>query len=228
MAFHSTEIQAPTGPEQITGLVLAGGLGQRMGQEKGLVHLRGQALAWLALQRLRPQVSRLALNANRQLAQYQALGVPVWSDAPTDEPQGPLAGMLCGLRQCQTDWLLTVPCDVPNFPYDLADRLVQALGTPPRPLATVRAFTPDEGSAGPSSALSHPSKGRPGPWRQPVFCLLHRSLEDDLAQWLEEGGRKVGAWLSRHTPAEAVFDRPQDLPSDFANVNTPEELARLS
>ena len=224
MAFHSSDIQAPIGPEQITGLVLAGGLGQRMGQEKGLVSLQGQALAWHALQRLRPQVGPLALNANRQLAQYQALGVPVWADAPADEPQGPLAGMLCGLRHCQTDWLLTVPCDVPNFPHDLADRLVQALGSPPKALATVRAFTPDEGAAGTPRATS---QGRPGPWRQPVFCLLHRSLEGDLAQWLHEGGRKVGAWLGRHTPGEAVFDRPQDQPRDFTNVNTPAELARL-
>lgn len=220
MAFPSSNIQAPPRREDITGLVLAGGLGQRMGQEKGLVRLRGQALAWHALQRLRPQVGTLALNANRQLAPYRTLGVPVWSDAPADEPQGPLAGMLCGLRHCQTEWLLTVPCDVPNFPNDLVERLVQALGTPPKNMATVRAFTPEEG------AVTAPM-GRQGPWRQPVFCLLHRSLEDDLARWLQEGGRKVGAWLSRHSPAEAVFDRPQDQPDDFANVNTPEELARL-
>ena len=221
MTVPSADIQAPIGPEHITGLILAGGLGQRMGQEKGLVQLQGQPLAWHALQRLRPQVGSLALNANRQLAHYQALGVPVWTDAPTDEPQGPLAGMLSGLRHCQTDWLLTVPCDVPNFPSDLAERLVQALGTPPKAVATVRAFTPDDGSA------AH-SNGRPGPWRQPVFCLLHRSLADDLAASLQEGGRKVGAWLSRHPLGEAVFDRPQDRPTDFANVNTPAELARLA
>lgn len=223
MAVPSADIQAPIGPEHITGLVLAGGLGQRMGQEKGLVQLQGQPLAWHALQRLRPQVGTLALNANRQLAQYQTLGVPVWTDAPADEPQGPLAGMLSGLRHCQTDWLLTVPCDVPNFPPDLAKRLMQALGTPPKAVATVRAFTPDESSAASSSSL----KGRPGPWRQPVFCLLHRSLADDLAAWLQDGGRKVGAWLGRHPLGEAVFDRPQDQPADFANVNTPAELARL-
>lgn len=211
----------PTRPEQITGLVLAGGLGRRMGQEKGLVPLHGQPLAWHALQRLRPQVGPLALNANRQLAQYEALGTPIWTDAPATEPQGPLAGMLTGLRHCKTDWLLTVPCDVPNFPCDLAERLVQALGTPAKPVATVRAFTPDEGQ--PASATT-----RPGPWRQPVFCLLHRSLADDLAGWLQAGGRKVGSWLSRHPLAEAVFDRPQDQPGDFANVNTPDELARLS
>lgn len=223
MVAHSTAIQTPIRPEHITGLVLAGGLGQRMGQEKGLMKLQGQTLAWHALQRLRPQVGTLALNANRQLDRYQALGVPVWPDAPADEPQGPLAGMLSGLRHCQTDWLLTVPCDVPNFPPDLAERLVQALGTPPKAVATVRAFTPDEGSV----ALSTSPKGRPGPWRQPVFCLLHRSLADDLAAWLQDGGRKVGAWLGRHPLGEAVFDRPQDQAADFANVNTPAELARL-
>jgi len=192
-----------------------------MGQEKGLVQLQGQPLAWRALQRLRPQVGSLALNANRHLDRYQALGVPVWTDAPANEPQGPLAGMLSGLRHCGTDWLLTVPCDVPNFPPDLAERLVQALGTPPKAVATVRAFTPDD------SAGAAP-QGRPGPWRQPVFCLLHRSLADDLALWLQEGGRKVGAWLSRHPLGEAVFDQPEDQPTHFANVNTPAELARLA
>ena len=200
-----------------------------MGQEKGLVPLHGQPLAWHALQRLRPQVGTLALNANRHLAHYQALGVPVWTDAQADTPadalQGPLAGVLSGLRHCQTDWLLTVPCDVPHFPTDLAARLMHALGTPPKAVATVRAFTPDEGSAAPSAAAP---QGRPGPWRQPVFCLLHRSLADDLAQWLNEGGRKVGAWLSRHPLGEAVFDRPQDQAADFANINTPAELARLA
>lgn len=221
MAAPSADIQAPVGPEHITGLVLAGGLGQRMGQEKGLVQLQGQPLAWHALQRLRPQVGTLALNANRQLDRYQALGVPVWPDAPADEPQGPLAGMLSGLRHCQTDWLLTVPCDVPNFPPDLAERLVRALGTPPKAVATVRAFTPDDN-------VGATPQRRPGPWRQPVFCLLHRSLADDLALWLQEGERKVGAWLSRHPLGEAVFDRPEDQPTDFANVNTPAELTRLA
>jgi len=192
-----------------------------MGQEKGLVQLQGQPLAWRALQRLRPQVGSLALNANRHLDRYQALGVPVWTDAPANEPQGPLAGMLSGLRHCSTDWLLTVPCDVPNFPPDLAERLVQALGTPPKAVATVRAFTPDD-------RVGTAPQGRPGPWRQPVFCLLHRSLADDLASWLQEGGRKVGAWLSRHPLAEAVFDRPKDQPTDFANINTQAELARLA
>src|ERR1700679_3295306 len=112
---------------EITGLILAGGRGSRMGGiDKGLQWHLGVPLARHALERLRPQVAALMLNANRNLAAYQAMGVPVWQDETPDFP-GPLAGMLAGLEHCDTPYLVTVPCDSPNFPTDLVARLAQGL-----------------------------------------------------------------------------------------------------
>jgi molybdenum cofactor guanylyltransferase len=111
---------------QITGLVLAGGRGSRMGGiDKGLQVLGTRTLVEHALERLRPQVSALAINANRHLEAYARFGVPVWPDAEADYP-GPLAGMLAGLQACTTEWLVTVPCDTPALPPDLVARLFAA------------------------------------------------------------------------------------------------------
>ena len=106
----------------ITGLILAGGRGSRMGGvDKGLQGFRGQPLALHVLRRLQPQVGSVMISANRNLAAYEAFGVPVWPDGLADHA-GPLAGFLIGLEHCTTPWLLTVPCDSPRFPADLAGR----------------------------------------------------------------------------------------------------------
>ncbi|MBV8618393.1 MAG: molybdenum cofactor guanylyltransferase [Curvibacter sp.] len=196
----------------ITGLVLAGGQGQRMGAEKGLALLCGHPLAWHALERLRPQVGKLALNANRCLDEYRRLGVPVWTDAAPEQASGPLAGLLSGLQHSDRDWVVTVPCDVPEFPSDLVERLTQAAQQGRRPLAVVRAWTPGEDRHGAVPPL------------QAVFCLAHRSLAADLQAWLDAGGRKMGAWMARHGAAEALFDRPGDPPAAFSNLNTQADL----
>ena len=113
-------------PDNITGLVLAGGRGLRMGgTDKGLQVLAGKPLALHALERLRPQVGALLVNANRNTATYATFGVPVCPDT-VEGFAGPLAGFLAGLAQCRTPWLLTVPCDSPRFPTDLATRLAAA------------------------------------------------------------------------------------------------------
>ena len=110
-------------PSEITALVLAGGRGSRMGGvDKGLQGFRGLPLALHALQRLQPQVGRVMISANRNLPAYEAFGVPVWPDGLADHA-GPLAGFLTALEHCTTPWLLTVPCDSPRFPADLAARL---------------------------------------------------------------------------------------------------------
>ena len=109
--------------EDITGIVLAGGRGSRMGGvDKGLQNHKGVPLALHALLRLQPQVGESMVNANRNLAAYESFGVPVWPDAQTDYA-GPLSGFLAGLEQCGTRWLATVPCDSPLFPTDLVQRL---------------------------------------------------------------------------------------------------------
>src|SRR5256885_4206305 len=113
--------------EDITGLILAGGRGSRMGGvDKGLQNHLGIPLAMHALLRLEPQVGQIMINANRNLGAYDSFGVPVWPDALPDYP-GPLAGFLTGLEHCETPYLATVPCDTPNFPTDLVARLSDAL-----------------------------------------------------------------------------------------------------
>src|SRR5205814_3308446 len=112
---------------EITGLILAGGRGSRMGGvDKGLQAHLGMPLAMHALLRLSPQVGEVMINANRNLAAYESMGVPVWPD-PLPEYPGPLAGWLAGLEHCSTPYMVTVPCDTPDFPLDLVERLSRDL-----------------------------------------------------------------------------------------------------
>ena len=195
----------PIRPEQITGLVLAGGRGSRMGGvDKGLQTHRGLPLAQHALLRLQPQVGRQMINANRNLGAYQAMGVPVWPDAAADFP-GPLAGFLAGLAHCETPYLVTVPCDTPNFPPDLVTRLAAALVAEGAEIAM--AATREDGRV----------------QLQPVFCLLAAALTDSLVTFTHSGQRKVDRWIESHRCATVVFDDA----AAFANANTPDELQRL-
>lgn len=188
--------------QAITGIVLAGGRGTRMGGvDKGLQYFHGQPLALHALERLRPQVGRLMLSANRHLHDYAAFGVPVWPDADA-EFAGPLAGMLAGLAHCSTPYLATIPCDAPLFPLDLVERLanVQAdivVATAPDDTGVVRT--------------------------QPVFSLLRADLQGSLANFVAAGGRKVGEWMAQHHCVRVAFAEPQA----FANVNTLAELMKI-
>lgn len=191
--------------EHITGLVLAGGRGSRLGGvDKGLQPHAGQPLAWHALDRLRPQVGALALNANRNLVHYQAMGLPVWPDEHAGFP-GPLAGWLAGLRQCNTPWLVSVPCDTPNFPSDLVARLAAATAGTQADL--VMAATQEQGRL----------------LRQPVFALMRCSLIDSLAAALSAGERKVERWAGTQHRIDVVFDDA----AAFFNVNTPDDLRQL-
>ena len=203
-------------PAQITGLVLAGGQGNRMGGvDKGLLPLHGQPLAWHALQRLAPQVGRACISANRHLDQYAGWGVPVYADAQAGYP-GPLAGFLSGLSHCETPWLLTVPCDTPYFPRDLARRLGTAALAEGADVAV--ACAPD----GPAATDEAP-RLRP----QPAFCLLRRELRGSLAQALARGERRIQAWIAQHACVRVAFDQPGDDPLAFFNANTPDELRAL-
>jgi molybdopterin-guanine dinucleotide biosynthesis protein A len=205
---------AAIAPADITGLLLAGGRGSRMGGvDKGLQNFNGESLAMHAVRRLGPQVGQVMINANRSFADYAAFGVPVWADSLADYP-GPLAGFLTGLEHCATPFLLTVPCDTPLFPPDLAARLSEALAADDAEIAMVSA--PEaEGIAAPTL--------RP----QPVFCLLRTSLRDSLLRFTEAGGRKIQAWTGQHRTVLVPFDRPGDAPGAFFNANTLAELQAL-
>ena len=193
------------GIDEITGLVLAGGRGSRMGGvDKGLQTHLGMPLAMHALLRLGPQVGALMINANRNLGAYDSMGVPVWPDAQLDFP-GPLAGFLAGLEHCETPYLVTVPCDTPNFPTDLVARLAAALAAEDAEIAI--AATLEDGRLQP----------------QPVFCLMQADLLESLVAYTHAGQRKIDPWTGSHRCATVVFDDAEA----FFNANTPAELQRL-
>ncbi len=173
---------------EITGLVLAGGRGSRMGGvDKGLQLHRGVPLAMHALLRLGPQVGELMINANRNLSAYESMGVPVWPDASADFA-GPLAGLLAGLERCETAYLVSVPCDTPNFPQDLVQRLGAALLEQQADIAM--AASVEDGQLR----------------TQPVFCLLKAQLMESLVAFLHAGERKIDRWTAQHTCAVVRFD----------------------
>jgi molybdopterin-guanine dinucleotide biosynthesis protein A len=200
--------------QHITGLVLAGGRGARMGGvDKGLQNFHGTPLALHTLLRLQMQEGGLVgdqmINANRNLAAYEAFGVPVWPDT-LDDYAGPLAGFMTGLERCESPYLLTVPCDTPLFPLDLAERLAQAFEEPGTEVAMAAAREED------------------GQLRaQPVFCLLKVDLLESLVAFTQAGGRKIDRWTAEHRTVLVPFDQPGDDPRAFYNANTLAELHAL-
>ncbi len=197
----------------ITGLVLAGGRGSRMGGiDKGLQNFRGMPLALQTLMRLQLQslpLQEILINANRNLAAYESLGVPVWPDS-IDGYAGPLAGFLTGLERCETPLLLTVPCDSPLFPLDLVERLYKAM---------------DEQDADMAMAAAPETDGAVRP--QPVFCLLKTELLESLVKFTQSGGRKIDTWTGQHRCVIVPFDQSGDSAHAFANANTLAELQEL-
>ncbi|MEW5890091.1 MAG: molybdenum cofactor guanylyltransferase MobA [Pseudomonadota bacterium] len=188
--------------QPITGLVLAGGLGRRMGGvDKGLRPFRGKPMVAWALERLQPQVDTILINANQNLEAYQAFGHPVISDR-IGGFAGPLAGLHAGLLAATTPLLVTVPCDSPFLPADLVARLAAARAEQDADLAVART----------------------GDQPHPVFSLVRREVVDSLSRFLEGGGRKIDAWYSALRVVEVAFD---DEAEAFANINTPQELNLL-
>jgi len=171
------------------------------GVDKGLQMYRGRPLAQHALERLRPQVGQVMVNANRNQETYRALNVPVWPDQVPDFP-GPLAGMLAGLAHCDTAFLATVPCDTPNFPLDLVARLVDGLQGADADIAV---------------AYTHVGADL---FPQPVFCLMKTSLKTALAAFIDAGERKTGFFARGQRNTRVVFDDD----AQFFNINTLTEL----
>ena len=199
---------------EITAMVLAGGRGSRMGGvDKGLQNFNGTPLGLHTILRLQMQdgglIGDLMVNANRNLAAYEAFGVPVWPDT-LDDYAGPLAGFLTGLERCETPYLLTVPCDTPLFPLDLALRLAAAFDDPATEIAMAAAREDDD-------------QIRP----QPVFCLMGVQLLESLVTFTQAGGRKIDRWTAQHRTVIVPFDQPGDSPRAFYNANTLAELHAL-
>jgi molybdopterin-guanine dinucleotide biosynthesis protein A len=185
------------------------------GVDKGLQAFKGMPLALHTLTRLQMGggVGPVMINANRNLAAYESFGVAVWPDGLADYA-GPLAGFLTGLERCETPYLLTVPCDTPLLPLDLASRLAHALEAEEAEIAMAAA----------------PEVGRDGLLQlrtQPVFCLLRVALLESLVRFTQNGGRKIDAWTALHKTALVAFDAPDDNPQAFFNANTLAELHQL-
>jgi molybdenum cofactor guanylyltransferase len=184
----------------VSGIVLAGGLGRRMGGvDKGLQLLRGKPMVEWVLARLSPQVDDIVINANQNLERYQAYGHRVVSDQIAGFA-GPLAGLHAGLKAVKHPLIVTVPCDSPFLPIDLVERLHAALGA--HDLAVAKT----------------------GEQAHPVFALVKRDCRESLEAFLAQGGRKIDAWYAALKVIEVSFD---DDAQAFRNINTLEELGEL-
>lgn len=191
--------------KQVSGVVLAGGLGRRMSADgepldKGLRPFLGRPMIAHVIERLEPQVAELIVNANRALDRYRALGHRVVSDSVSGFA-GPLAGLHAGLQATRTPWVVTAPCDSPFLPLDLVERLAAAA----------------------SRAGSVIAVARTGAQPHPVFALVARDVLPGLTRFLESGQRKIDAWYASLATVEVDFDDERA----FENINTPDDLARL-
>jgi len=181
----------------VSGIVLAGGLGRRMGGvDKGLQPLRGKPMVEWVLARFAPQVGELIINANQNVERYEAFGHRVVRD-DIGGFAGPLAGLHAGLKAAAHPLVATVPCDSPFLPEDLVERLDDALGK--NDLAVAK-----------TGAQAHP-----------VFVLTRKTILANLEAFLSSGGRKIDAWYASLKVVEVSFD---DQAEAFRNINTPEEL----
>lgn len=184
----------------ITGVVLAGGQGRRMGTvDKGLVLLRGKPMVHYVIDRLATQVDEILINANQHADQYAQFGHRVVADVISGFA-GPLAGLHVGLSMASQPLVATVPCDSPFLPEDLVARLHAGLVTEGADLAVARTFDQPH----------------------PVFALVRRDVLPHLTEFLAGGGRKIDAWYATLATIEVAFDDQADA---FRNINTIDELS---
>jgi len=187
---------------EVTGVVLAGGQGSRMGGvDKGLQPFRGKPMAAHVIERLAPQVDEILVNANRNAEAYASFGHRVIADE-IEGFAGPLAGFERGLAHARGSLVVTVPCDSPFLPFDLVARLRGALEAGGADLAVAK-----------TGAQAHP-----------VFSLMRRAVLPSLQQFLGGGQRKIDRWYAAVKVVEVAFDDEADA---FLNINTRDELAGL-
>ena len=181
----------------VTGIVLAGGQGRRMGTvDKGLQLLHGKPMVAAVIARLAPQVDEILINANQNLEAYARFGHRVVPDA-IGGFAGPLAGLHAGMSAARHPLVLTVPCDSPFLPADLFARLNSEINK--NELAVAKT----------------------GSQPHPVFALVRASVRKNLEAFLAGGGRKIDAWYASLKVIEVAFDDEADA---FRNINTREEL----
>jgi molybdopterin-guanine dinucleotide biosynthesis protein A len=188
--------------KNITGLILAGGRGSRMGSvDKGLKAFRGKPMVAHAIERLSPQVGSVMINANQNLDVYKDFSVPVYSDE-IQGFAGPLAGLQSGLLHCKSPFLVTVPCDSPFFPMDLVSKMSSALLAQDGDLSVAVTGKDEEEQP------------------HPVFCLVRTSLLPHLSEFLQSGQRKIDRWYASLKVVPVHFENEEA----FSNINTVDEL----
>jgi molybdenum cofactor guanylyltransferase len=195
----------------ISAIILSGGRATRMnGVDKGLMLLQQKPLIAHVIARLKPQVDEIFINANREIAQYEAFGLPVIKDIGHQDENaeflesyiGPLAGFSLGLQHARHDYVLTLPCDSPLLPLDLAQRLLNSMLVSRMDIA----FASSDGNT------------------HPVFCMMKKSVLPSLTTFLAQGERKVSTWQKSQNYIEVDFS---DCSEAFTNLNTFEDLAAL-
>ncbi len=185
--------------QKITGVILAGGGGRRMGgRDKGLIPLRGRPLIAHVIERLRPQCETLLINCQRSHQQYAEYGFPLIGDS-LPGGLGPLAGLLAGMEQVGSGYVLIAPCDTPFLPHDLVTRMGQMLAQQNAQVCSVS-----------DGERSHP-----------VIMLADCGLKSDLRDYLLAGERRVQHWFRSQRHCLADFS---DQANAFININTPEQL----
>ena len=186
----------------ISAIILSGGRATRMnGVDKGLVLLQQKPLIAHVIARLQPHVDEIFINANREIAQYKAFGLPILQDENADFI-GPLAGFSLGLQHAKHEYVLTVPCDSPLLPLDLVERLLNGMAASRMDIAVAS-----------SDKNTHP-----------VFCLMKKSVLPSLQAYITSGERKVSAWQKSQQYIEVDFS---DCSEAFTNLNTFEDLKAL-
>ena len=191
----------------VVGVILAGGLARRMGGgDKALKLLAGRTLLDRTIERARPQVAHLVLNANGDPVRFHATGLTVVPDSLSGF-LGPLAGVLAALdwaaeRHPACSTVASFATDAPFFPLDLVARLEAGRRQASQPLACAR-----------SAGQVHP-----------VFGLWPVNLRGDLRRALEAGERKIDRWTAKH--GIALVDFAAEPSDPFFNVNTPDDLSR--
>ena len=186
----------------VAGVILAGGLARRMrNQDKGLVLYKGSPMVSYAIKALTGVTNLILINANRNLEDYKAFGLPVVVDQSADF-QGPLAGILSAMIFTSADVLVVVPCDSPLIKAEHLQKLLTSLA---------------ETNADVAVAFD-------GERLHPVFLAIKTSLKSSLQNYLASGQRKVEQWLKQHGMVTVDFS---DQPNVFRNIKTLTDLEAL-
>ena len=188
--------------EAVTGVILAGGRGSRMGGiDKGLAEVAGRPMIEHVLAVLEPQTGAMVINANRSADRYARYGCPIIPDR-MEGFQGPLAGMASALAAASTEFVLVVPCDSPLVDLSVGPRLHAALAAREANIA-----------------VAHD-----GERMHPVFAMLRRTVLCGLDDFLARGERKIDCWFEEEKTTVVDFS---DLADMFLNVNREADRARL-